>query len=444
MSLLRGLLGCVAVLGLVGCSSGSISGGTVTGTPIVAAQASLSSSAFAFAATPVGMTTAVQSSTLTNGGGSTLTISSITLSDKTNFALTTNCGGTLGAGASCAINVAFLPQSASTFAGTVVVADTASGSPQSIALSGTGTAVVSASKKTFLVEPDQGFSALYALVNGATKTFDMTMYELVDTTFSGDLVAACQRGVKVRVILDQNLEKSNNLAAYNQLNAVTNCSAVWANPVYQATHQKSFIVDGAQVAIMSANLTSRYYSTTRDYVLIENDAADIAAVQATFNQDYVSATYTPTAGTALIWSPTTAQAALLGVINGATKTLLVENEEMSASNIVSALQAACVRGVVVNIAVVDTGSYHANFSALEASGCGVHAYPNTATGLYIHAKAMVADYGLPTQSVYMGSINFSTASMTSNRELGVYLTDAASVQTLQMTITNDYAGAKAF
>ena len=133
----------------------------------------------------------------------------------------------------------------------------------------------------------------------------MTMYELVDTTFSGDLVAACQRGVKVRVILDQNLERSSNTPAYNQLNAVTNCSAVWANPVFQATHQKSFIVDGTRVAIMSLNLTSRYYTTTRDFALIENDPVDIAAIQATFNADYVSAAYTPGAGTDLIWSPTT-------------------------------------------------------------------------------------------------------------------------------------------
>ena len=55
---------------------------------------------------------------------------------------------------------------------------------------------------------------LYALVNGAKKTIDMTMYELVDTTFSADLVAACKRGVKVRVILDQNLEKTYNEPAY--------------------------------------------------------------------------------------------------------------------------------------------------------------------------------------------------------------------------------------
>ena len=123
----------------------------------------------------------------------------------------------------------------------------------------------------------------------------MTMYELVDTTFSGDLVAACNRGVKVRVILDQNNEKSYNLPAYTQLNAAPNCSAVWANIAFQATHQKSFVLDGTQAVVMSLNLTTRYYATSRDFALLTNDAADIAAIQATFNADFAAGT--PPSGT---------------------------------------------------------------------------------------------------------------------------------------------------
>ena len=296
-------------------------------------------------------------------------------------------------------------------------------------------------------ESDNSVTPLYALVNGAQRTIDMTMYELVDTTFSADLVAACNRGVQVRVILDQNNEKSSNTPAYNQLNGTPNCHAVFANPQFQVTHQKSFIVDGSQVAILSLNLTSRYYNDTRDYGLVENDANDIAAVQTTFNTDYGSTTdlnYQPPAGDDLIWSPTTATADLLGIINNAQSTLQVENEEMSATNVVTALENACKRGVVVHIAITDTGSYHANFTALEAAGCGVHTDADKTTTLYIHAKAIVADLGLPTAAAYMGSINFSTASLTENRELGLYISDPGIQQTLATQIANDYASFTAY
>jgi phosphatidylserine/phosphatidylglycerophosphate/cardiolipin synthase-like enzyme len=207
---------------------------------------------------------------------------------------------------------------------------------------------------------------------------------------------------------------------------------------------------------MSLNLQTQYYSTTRDFALIENDPADIAAIQATFNQDYAAAgtnsatefNYQPGGGDTaapytsgdLIWSPTTAQASMLSIINNATKTLLVENEEMSASSIVSALESACQRGVTVHITMVASSSYTSNFNALTSAGCGVYLYPNTSNGFYVHAKAVVADYGLATQNAYMGSINYSNASMLQNRELGIFLSDPAAVKILYTVLSQDYTG----
>ena len=307
--------------------------------------------------------------------------------------------------------------------------------------------------RTFYVFPEQDgtVTPLYTLVNNAQRTIDMTMYELVDTTFSGDLVAACNRGVKVRVILDQNDEKTSNTPAYNQLNAVTNCQAMWANPQFSVTHQKTFTVDGGTVAILSLNLTSRYYgytsNATRDYAIVENDGNDIAAVEATFNTDYGSTTdktYQPPAGDDLIWSPTTADADLLAIINNSKYTLEVENEEMSAPDIISAFEAACRRGVVMHLAMTDTGSYHATWTAMEAAGCLVHVDKNSTSQLYVHGKAIVADYGTPSVAAYMGSINFSTNSLTLNRELGLYITDPNILQTLKNTIESDFQSFPAY
>jgi len=301
--------------------------------------------------------------------------------------------------------------------------------------------------RTFYAFPESDLTVtpLYALVNNAQSTIDMTMYELVDTTFSGDLVNACKRGVKVRVILDQNDEKSSNTAAYNQLNAQTNCSAAWANPQFQVTHEKSMVIDGTTAAILSLNLVTADYSETRDFAEVENDAYDVAAMEATFNSDYGSTTdfsYLPGSGdNELIWSPTTAQASLVNLIKNATQTLWVENEEMSASNVVTALENACGRGVTVNITMTnDDNTYASEFTALVNAGCNVHTYVDNSSTLYIHAKVILADYGTSGVAAYFGSINFSTASMVENRELGMYVTDAATQQTLHNTLVSDYNG----
>jgi phosphatidylserine/phosphatidylglycerophosphate/cardiolipin synthase-like enzyme len=98
----------------------------------------------------------------------------------------------------------------------------------------------------------------------------------------------------------------------------------------------------------------------------------------------------------------------------------------------------------VHIAIVDQSSYEANFTALKNAGCSVHTYADTTNGFYVHAKAVVADYGLSTQSVYMGSINYSNASMNNNRELGIYITDPTSITQINTTMTADYAGGTAW
>ena len=293
------------------------------------------------------------------------------------------------------------------------------------------------------IEPDDGFTWLYTLANNAKTSIDLTMYEFVDTAFSAVLVSACARGVRVRVILDQRLEKTRNTAAYTQLNSAgSNCSAAWSNPQFQATHEKAMVLDSKQAVIMTFNLTSRYYADTRDVAITDDDAADVAAIEATFNSDLnptADRGDQPGAGDALIWSPTSAQADLLGIITGARKTLLVENEELGAASIVDALAAACARGVSVELAMTNTSNrYDSRYSALQQAGCGVHVGANNSSTLYIHAKTIVADLGTSAGIGYVGSINFSVASMTENRELGLYVRNPRILSRLGKTTTRDF------
>jgi hypothetical protein len=87
----------------------------------------------------VGVKTAAKLVTLTNSGTGTLNISNIASSG--DFALATSskpCGSTLAAGLSCKIAVTFTPTQAGTRGGNITIIDNAAGSPQTVALSGTG------------------------------------------------------------------------------------------------------------------------------------------------------------------------------------------------------------------------------------------------------------------------------------------------------------------
>jgi len=132
-----------ATLSVADNATGSPQTTTLNGTGTAASEpgASLTPGMLTFSDT-VGSTTAAQTATLRNTGDAPLGISSIAIagSDPTEFAETNTCGSSLAAGASCTVSVTFTPTSAASFAATLSIADNATGSPQTVALSGTGTA----------------------------------------------------------------------------------------------------------------------------------------------------------------------------------------------------------------------------------------------------------------------------------------------------------------
>lgn len=103
------------------------------------AMVTVAPSSLSFGTVPIGVVSAKQPVTVTNTGTIAVTISNETISS--NFLKTNQCPGTLPVGGSCKILVAFNPQSMGKLTGTLSITDNAGGSPQTVSLSGTGTAV---------------------------------------------------------------------------------------------------------------------------------------------------------------------------------------------------------------------------------------------------------------------------------------------------------------
>jgi phospholipase C len=113
-----------------------------------AQSASVSPTSLSFLSQVLGTTSASKPVTLTNTGSVSLSITSITTSG--DFAQTNNCGSSLAGGAKCTINVTFTPTATGNRSGTLTVNDNASGSPQTVSLTGSGTIVsVSPTSLTF-------------------------------------------------------------------------------------------------------------------------------------------------------------------------------------------------------------------------------------------------------------------------------------------------------
>ncbi len=137
----------VAMLGLMvlaGCGGSSSGNSTTTGTPAIG----LSPTSLTFSSS-VGVASAAQTVTITDSGTADLTFTGFSILPS-SFAETNTCGSAIAAGGSCTVSVTYTPASTTTVSGTLTITDNASGSPQTVSLSGTGSgASVSPSTLTF-------------------------------------------------------------------------------------------------------------------------------------------------------------------------------------------------------------------------------------------------------------------------------------------------------
>jgi hypothetical protein len=162
---------------LAACGGGSSSSNTAT--PAV----SLSTSTLTFSGQFVGSTSAAQVVTVTNTGTANLNFSSITVSG--DFAQTNTCGTGLSAGSACSVSVTFNPTQAGTRNGILSIADNASGSPQTVSLTGTGTSVsLTPTSLTFSGTPVGSTSAPQAVKLQNTANVALAISSVAITTGS--------------------------------------------------------------------------------------------------------------------------------------------------------------------------------------------------------------------------------------------------------------------
>lgn len=298
---------------------------------------------------------------------------------------------------------------------------------------------VSSGGQTLVTEPKDGLEPIYKLMSGARHVLDMTMYELSDTRAEGVLDADAARGVVVRVLLNREYEGASvNSPAFRQLkHHGVDVRWAYSRAIY---HQKTITVDNHTAAIMTLNLTSKSYATSRDFALFTHNKTDVAQIAKVFSEDWKASApprpESPHGG--LVWSPDS-QKPLVTLVSSARHSLLVENEEMSDAPIEHALEVDARRGVDVDVVMTYSRSKVDAFRALVRAGVHVRTYAGNAA-LYIHAKALVID----GRRAFIGSENFSAPSLDINRELGVEIQNAGIVSAVAGTLRADFAGAKRF
>ena len=284
-------------------------------------------------------------------------------------------------------------------------------------------------------EPQAGYGFLDAAVAGARSSVELSIYELRDPTLEAALVARAHAGVDVRVVLNYDYDGHEENAAAFALLRGGGVHVVWA-PSGQIFHAKYLVIDRARLFVGSGNLVASDYPSTRDVWVEDVSGRDVAAAAATFAQDFGHRSAAPISAGGLVWSPGST-GALVALIGSARHSLLVENEEMASAPVESALDAAARRGVSVEVVMTADPSWTNALRHLAAAGVQVRLL--SASQVYVHAKVICADCTATAGRVFVGSENFSTSSLSHNRELGVITTSLSAVRVVASDVRADFA-----
>jgi sugar lactone lactonase YvrE len=126
----------------------------------------LSPATLSFGIVLEGIASATQSVTLTNSGSSALNISKIAVVGA-DYSQTNTCGSSVAAAATCAITVSYTPSSSGSNQTRIDITDDGISSPQSIALSGSGT--------EFLLAPAAGSPTMQSVSAGNSAQYGLTL-----------------------------------------------------------------------------------------------------------------------------------------------------------------------------------------------------------------------------------------------------------------------------
>lgn len=332
------------------------------------------------------------------------------------------------------------------------------------------------------IQPDDGVSAVTDFINSAKQSIDIAVYQ-IDPTYGPLIDALTQakaRGVRVRILLSGTIyppgSTNDNPQDVETLRS-EGFEAELSRPEFSFSHWKVIIIDAGtpdgKALICDFNLEAGYFGIdpaypnegdTRGMAVIDTDPLDVDMIARTFDADWPP--YKPWPANDrpnLVWSPSdstcdstscasayplepvgNSRAVMLSLIGHAKVSLDVYAQALAEpSQLLQPLIDAANRGVKVRIVGNDGGINTDAMAKLKEAGAEIVINPTDPGGdgkvMYIHTKTLVADAGTPEAIAYVGSINpFLDESLNTERELGVLLTDATSIERIVLTFDTDF------
>jgi cardiolipin synthase len=292
---------------------------------------------------------------------------------------------------------------------------------------------------TLIVLPDDTAKPILDAINGATRALNVRMFLFTEPTLIDAVIAAKQRKVSVRVMLNpaRRSGESENEEARKAFIAA-GIDVRDSNPAFDLTHQKSMVIDNEIGFVESLNWEAKDLTETRDYAIITTHATEVQEMVRCFDADWEHGEFVPEPSSLLIWCPNNGRQRIAHFVDETKDTLWMQNERYQDMVIIERLVRAARRGVKVRVLARPPHTLKADkliegvggLRILQDVGVKVH----TLKHLKLHAKMLLAD----SERAIIGSINLAPGSFDARRELAVETDDHHVVKRLEKTVQHDW------
>jgi cardiolipin synthase len=118
-----------------------------------------------------------------------------------------------------------------------------------------------------IVQSPSAEGEILQLINSAHESLYIEVYLLSSNSVVDALIAARERGVDVRVILEERITGNANPNSFSRLSS-GGVDVCWASKEYKLTHSKYIIVDGKKALVGSHNLSDAAFKENRETSLL--------------------------------------------------------------------------------------------------------------------------------------------------------------------------------
>jgi cardiolipin synthase len=293
--------------------------------------------------------------------------------------------------------------------------------------------------RSLIVLPDDSAQPILQAINEAASSLRIKMFVFSDPSLLQAVIAAHQRGVKVRIML--NPARRNGSAENGDSRTLlteAGVEVIDSSPEFDLTHEKSMVVDDKTAFVQSLNWESENLNSARDYAVVTSHAHEVQEVMECFDADWNRTPFNSGQHSHLIWCVGNGRQRLGQLIDEAKHSLWLQNERYQDPAIIEHLVRANQRGVKIHLMARPPHKLKkekliegvSGLRVLQDIGVKVHKLKH----IKLHAKLIFAD----ECRAIIGSINLAPGSFDSRRELAIETDDHAVIERIRAVFTHDW------